>query len=104
VITNNGTAGEILLLAGKGDGTYQAPVALLGAPAGSVPMGLAIGDLNGDGTPDLTVTVRTSDGAGRLVTLLGKGDGTFTAQVTNTDYGPGAPVIVDLNADGNPTS
>jgi uncharacterized protein (TIGR03437 family) len=101
MITNNGTAGEILLFAGKGDGTFQPPLAPAGAPAGSVPMGLAVGDLNGDGTPDLTVTV-TVNGSGRLVTMLGKGDGTFTAQVTNTDFGPGAPVLVDLNADGKP--
>jgi uncharacterized protein (TIGR03437 family) len=101
MITNNGTAGEILLFAGKGDGTFQSPVALPGAPAGSVPMGLAVGDLSGDGTPDLTVTV-TVNGSGRLVTMLGKGDGTFTAQVNNTDFGPGTPVLIDLNADGKP--
>ena len=46
------TSGKVLILLGKGDGTFQSPVAY---PAGSSPNFITAGDLNGDGLPDLVV-------------------------------------------------
>jgi len=61
---------------------------------------VAIGDLNGDGIPDLVVSV-TDDG---VTVLLGNGDGTFQAPLYSD---PGAPfpftvAIADVNNDGKP--
>jgi hypothetical protein len=62
-------------------------------------MPVAIGDLNGDGHPDLVVT----DSYGSVNVMLGNGDGTFQAPIT---YGTGpwgniSVVLVDLNGDGH---
>ncbi len=61
---------------GKGDGTFQAP-ALYSTidpihPANTNAYGMAVGDLNGDGKPDIAVT--QSNG---MVVLLNNGNGTF---------------------------
>ena len=42
----------------------------------SVPRGVAVGDFNGDGIPDVVVANQNND---NLTVLLGKGDGTFTS-------------------------
>jgi hypothetical protein len=87
-----GNSAAILL--GNGDGTFQSEVDYsldVGANA------IAVGDVNGDGKPDLVL------GTGNLVAavLLGNGDGTFQ---NHTDYAVrGAPrtvAIADLNGDG----
>jgi hypothetical protein len=68
--------------------------------AGSLPVSVAIADLNADGRPDLAVANAASN---TVSVLLGNGDGTFA---TNADFGTGAHpscvAIADLNADGRP--
>ena len=64
------------------------------------PSGVAIGDLNGDGNPDLA----TPNGSDNTVSvLLGNGNGTFG---TKTDFAaptdPFGIVIADLNGDAKP--
>jgi hypothetical protein len=61
----------------------------------------AVGDMNGDGKPDLIVPNFSSNTVG---VLLGNGDGTFQPVVT---FNPGvknptAIAIADFNGDGNP--
>jgi len=72
--------------------------AFLSFDTGASPISVAIGDLNGDGNPDLAV----ANGAANTVSvLLGNGDGTFG---TKTDFGtggvPSSVAIGDLDGDG----
>ena len=68
--------------------------------AGDEPSSVAIGDLNGDDTPDLAVA---NWGSNNVSVLLGNGDGTFQAAL---NYGagtePSSVAIGDLNGDDNP--
>ena len=61
---------------------------------------VAIGDLNGDGKPDLA----TANGTTNTVSvLLNRGDGSFRAKLDySTGHGPGSVAIGDLNGDGKP--
>jgi hypothetical protein len=87
-----GGNGTLKILLGDGTGTFTMLPALTGVmPFGSV-LGIAVGDLNGDGKSDLVV----SNGA----VLLGNGDGTFV-KLTGVARGTGKHVaIADLNQDG----
>lgn len=65
---------------------------------GATPQAVVIGDLNGDGVPDLAVT---NFGSKSISIYLGKGDGTLTAAPTPTVNGsPQSLVMADLNGDG----
>jgi hypothetical protein len=82
---------------GNGDGTFSqasgSPIAV-----GENLSAIATGDFNGDGKLDLAVT----DEAGNTVSiLLGKGDGTFEAPMTEVvGNAPVAMVAGDFNNDG----
>ncbi len=94
-----GCAGVLL---GKGDGTF-AP-ALTYSSGGYSPGALAVGDVNGDGRPDLVVAHcgAVSCGAGNVGVLLGNGDGTFAAAVVfgSAGFYPDGVAIADVNGDG----
>jgi hypothetical protein len=67
--------GNVSVLLGNGDGTFQAAV---NYGAGTSPHeGIAVGDFNRDGKPDLVV----SNGVGTVSVLVGNGDGTFQPPV-----------------------
>ncbi len=75
-ITNNGTDHTVSVLLGNGDGTFQPHRRY--PTAGSIASGLAVGDLNGDGIPDLAVAGCGTDcNSGQVSVLLGVGDGRF---------------------------
>jgi hypothetical protein len=90
---------------GKGDGTFSGPVEY---SAGGTPSTVAVGDVNGDGKPDLVTIVPTANTQGSLiVVLIGNGDGTFSAPNSYSLFGSTsveefdqAIVLADFNGDG----
>jgi len=98
--TNASGKGSLVILLGKGDGTFQSPTQF---PAGLYAFYLATADFNRDGALDMAITnsPATAAGAGQVSVLLGKGDGTFAAAV---EYPvgpfPGTIVANDFNGDG----
>src|SRR6266508_3268976 len=70
-------------------------------PAGREPASVAIGDLNGDGKPDLATA--NANAAGTASVLLNKGDGSFQAKLDyRTGPVPFSVAIGDLIGDGMP--
>jgi len=90
------TGDSVTILLGNGDGTFQAPQTFSVASA----LGLAEGDFNGDGIPDLIAFNQT---ANTVDVLLGNGDGTFKPAIsTPVAAGPYTMVVGDFNGDGIP--
>src|ERR1700682_492007 len=64
---------QIIVLLGKGDGTFQTPLKF-SLPN---PVALAAGDFNGDGKEDLVVVEYGGTGESAVAILLGDGTGKF---------------------------
>jgi hypothetical protein len=91
------------------DGNAQIGVAVLSNPtislsnavsysAGHQPTGVATGDFNGDGIPDLVVA---NENDNTISVLLGNGDGTFRQQtIWATAHTPESITVGDFNGDG----
>ena len=91
--------GEVSVLLGKGDGTFQSPVSY--SSGGYWTFLAAIADVNGDGFPDMIVTNNcasvnangTCNSTTELSVLLGNGDGTFQAPTGYYLGGYGPPAF-----------
>ncbi|HZW79628.1 MAG TPA: FG-GAP-like repeat-containing protein [Candidatus Deferrimicrobiaceae bacterium] len=98
------SGGTVSVLLGNGDGTFQ-PAANYGVGP-YVAYSLAVGDVNGDGNPDLAVAGQcpgsTNCAEGVISILLGNGDGTFQSAVSynSGDGYPTSIAIGDINGDG----
>jgi uncharacterized protein (TIGR03437 family) len=96
---SSASSNPIMLLLGKGDGTFGAPVAVSGPSIGTgTGNKLQAGEFNRDGKGDLAYIA----GNGNLIVLLSNGDGTFQSQVTtpaNTKLALAA--VADLNQKGS---
>jgi hypothetical protein len=72
------TTDSVAVLLGNGDGTFRPAV---NYTVGGGPQGIATGDLNGDGSPDIVSADQCGDDPacrdGTVSVLLGRGDGTF---------------------------
>lgn len=71
--------GEVAILLGNGDGTFQAETDLT-IPSNN-PVGATIADFNGDGNLDIAVTAAVRSTTQGLYVALGNGDGTFNTPV-----------------------
>jgi hypothetical protein len=93
---------SVLLLLGTFGESSANPLfaaAFLSFDTGGRTVSVAVGDLNGDGNPDLAAGNVNST----VSVLLGNGDGTFGAKTDfGTGGGPNSVAIADLNADGKP--
>jgi len=96
-----GNPGNIFILLGKGKREFTKAVNI--SSGGHSPNGIAVGDLNHDGIPDLVVAnSESSSGPGNVAVLLGKGDGKFQKPVRyQAGVAPWQVILGDFNGDGN---
>ena len=93
--SGTGSAGEISVLLGNSDGTFQAAKTF---SSNVYPSNVTIDDLNGDGKMDLVVSGISTPG---LCIFLGNGDGTFGSEMDGpAGTGGLAAVTADFNGDG----
>ena len=102
-------SGAVSVRLGNGDGTFGAPTTY--SSGGVFGTDVAVGDLNGDGKPDIAV-VNCGNAAnnhcigagGNAGILIGNGDGTFQPVVSmplgGGGFGAIAVAIADINSDG----
>jgi len=89
------TSGNLIAL-GNGDGTFQNPTYIVANPPSLGFSGIAAGDINNDGWPDLVLTSGVT-----TIVLLNNRRGGFTQIPTTFDATYGQPILADLNGDGN---
>lgn len=95
----NANANSIFVFLGQGNGTFFAPTTytLGGVPVGL--LGLATGDFNNDGRPDL---VAVNSNSALLWVLLSNATGTFQTPTSRACYSsPKWIAVGDMNGDGN---
>ncbi|GEM_PF-687144 len=88
--------GDVTVLRGNGDGTFQAPLRLM---VGDRPVALAVGDVTGDGVRDIV----TANAGGDNISVL-KGDGRGSFQTSPRTFavgdGPSSVFVGDITGDG----
>src|SRR6202034_872683 len=105
LVLGNAGSNSVGVLLGNGDGTFEAPVTY--GSGGIEPLAVALGDVNGDGIPDLIVTnafaTGSQGGDSEVSVMLGNGDGTFRSPVSydSGGYYARSVAVRDMNGDGH---
>jgi uncharacterized protein (TIGR03437 family) len=99
---NRGTGRDVSVLLGTGGGSFAAAANL---KAGSLPLFVTTGDVDGNGTADLIVvdngTLGSAQDPGGIFVLPGAGGGAFAAGVRHeAGLNPTSAAVADLNGDG----
>jgi hypothetical protein len=93
--------GSVSVLLGDGTGSFGAQASFA---VNTNPRSVAVGDFNGDGTPDLAVVnaiTTITQGPGTVSILLGLGGGNYSAGTEHpAGNGPGHVRAADLDGDG----
>jgi len=92
----SGTNGAVTVLLSNGDGTFTAAANPVAGLSGA---GIALGDFNGDGIPDLAVASLLSNA---ITVMLGDGKGGFASVLASPTTGdfPLSAAVGDFNGDG----
>jgi FG-GAP-like repeat/Lecithin:cholesterol acyltransferase len=104
IVVGSGST-TISVFPGRGDGTFGPPITSPAPYTNNVTF-LAVGDIDGDGKPDLVTADGYPPGADptKVSTFHGNGDGTFTHiadyAVGNTYQGESIVRLADFNGDG----
>ncbi|CAF1006875.1 unnamed protein product [Adineta steineri] len=99
VVTANYRANSITILLNNGDGTFPTQV-IYTTGSGTLPIGVTVGDFNGDGKIDI---VTANGGTNNIGVFINNGAGTFATLVTydaGSGSRPGTPAVGDFNGDG----
>jgi hypothetical protein len=113
ILTADAEWGNIIMMLGKGDGTFTTGPTLIGGNPGGPPLegpngglaNLVVGDFNADGILDFYVVYAFEDDQlDEIALFTGNGDGSFTAAGANMLNGliPDELAIGDFNGDGIP--
>jgi hypothetical protein len=107
IVTVNQGDSSVSVLLGNGNGTFENPVRYLitdGFVLATLPQGLALGDVTGDGVPDIVTANYTT---GNVSVLEGNGNGTFkvplasrviTVGTSGAASGPGAVALAHAHS------
>ena len=96
LVMTDGFGSSVYALLAQADGSLSAPI---GSTLASRAFGLALGDVNGDGIPDLAVS--QTGPMSTIEVALGTGTGTFVSSTSVTTQNTvGALALGDVNADG----
>jgi FG-GAP-like repeat/FG-GAP repeat len=93
-------SGSIAILNGQSDGTLSAAQYV---PVPITPYALAVGDVDGNGTPDLVSITSDNASSTTVSILLGDGHGNFQSPVSQQTFAgiyPGPAYLSDLDGDG----